>query len=144
MMSAWESERTIAWTKDDPAGAEVAHVTVAPGRLRASGVAIGSDPLPYRLDYELETMTGFITTRAQVQLEATAGAGRCCSQRSGAGGWTHGHQADGGPPARRARRGPQRSLGGALDPDLGLSPLFNTMPVLRASDARGRAPPPTC
>jgi len=45
--------RAVAWVKDDPPGMEFAQVTLTPRRLRAVGVAIGSTPVGYRLDYVL-------------------------------------------------------------------------------------------
>ena len=81
-----ERERTIAWVKDDPAGAEVAEVILGAGQLHATGVAVGSEPAPYRLDYALETMTGFITTRVQVTARGDGWSRSLLLQRSGAGG----------------------------------------------------------
>lgn len=51
--------RAIVWVKDDPFGVEFAEIEITARRLTASGVAIGSAPLPYRLDYELETGAEF-------------------------------------------------------------------------------------
>jgi hypothetical protein len=39
--------RSVVWLKE--AGAELADVELAEGRLTAIGTAIGADPLPYRL-----------------------------------------------------------------------------------------------
>jgi hypothetical protein len=64
--------RLVAWMKADPPGAETARVELAPDSLRATGVAIGSDPEPYRLDCELKTSSGFLTRRVLVR---TVGAG---------------------------------------------------------------------
>ena len=44
---------SVAWAKADPPGAEFAAIQLEPRRLRASGVAVGSDPEPYRLSFEL-------------------------------------------------------------------------------------------
>ncbi len=40
------TDRTIVWRKDDPLGSEVARVSLAPDRLTARGLAIGTDPEP--------------------------------------------------------------------------------------------------
>jgi hypothetical protein len=112
-----EKHRAVAWVKEDPFGVEFTEVAILDRTLTASGVAIGSDPFSYRLDYTLETGEGFVTSR----LMATAvGAGRRYTldlRRSPAGEWS----ADTDLP----------ELEEALDCDLGLSPLTNTMPVLR-------------
>ena len=53
----------VAWVKDDPLGIEFADVLVGSDQVSAVGVCIGTRPVPYRLDYSLETMNGFVTTR---------------------------------------------------------------------------------
>src|SRR5437879_6108783 len=58
--------RGVAWRKDDPFGAEFAEVTFASNRLSAIGVALGAGPLPYRLDYTLETSHDYVTKRLRV------------------------------------------------------------------------------
>jgi uncharacterized protein len=122
--------RTVAWSKDEPFGAEIVNVVLLDGRMQARGVAIGSEPAPYRLDYELETREGFVTTRFRVN---TAGQGWSRGielTRSPEGGWhsTVSQQGDIDLPDP----GADMSLfDEAVDPDLGLSPLTNTMPVLR-------------
>ena len=67
-MSARSAEihRAVAWVKDDPFGVEFAEIDIAEEHLTASGVALGTTPLPYRLDYELETRAGFVTARLRV------------------------------------------------------------------------------
>jgi uncharacterized protein len=55
--------RSVAWVKEDPFGVEFAEIAVAGAQLTAAGVAIGTEPLPYRLDYQLETGSGFVTAR---------------------------------------------------------------------------------
>ncbi len=47
--------RSIAWSKAEPFGAEFVEVVIESDLLTAQGVAIGSAPTPYRLDYELAT-----------------------------------------------------------------------------------------
>ena len=54
-------QRAVAWLKDEPLGVEFAEIEVS-NRLSARGVAIGTTPVPYRLDYELETGTEYVTT----------------------------------------------------------------------------------
>ena len=38
------------------------------GELSATGTQLGVDPLPYRLDYKLETSEGFITRAMRVEV----------------------------------------------------------------------------
>jgi hypothetical protein len=156
-------QRSVAWDKDD-AGAEYVEVTLATDGLSASGVAIGGEPVAYRLDYTLETGPDFVTARLEVTARGEGWRRTLDLRRGGSGDWTASVTADGNPPdwldppgagpegtvgrraapgagaegtagGREARPGgtPEglRGLGGALDCDLGLSPLTNSMPVLR-------------
>ena len=73
--------------------------------MDAQGTQLGVD---YRVDYVLETSAGFISERLQVDCRTVKG------DRT-----------------RDLRRGVKPLTGEALDLDLGLSPLFNSLPVLR-------------
>jgi hypothetical protein len=118
--------RSLVWMKD--AGAEYAEVDFAEG-LAATGTAVGADPVPYRVEYSLRTTPAFVTESLAVR---TSGAGWWRSldlRRDDAGKWTCQTEGTGdldGPPP-----GCADDLDGALDCDLGLSPLTNSMPVLR-------------
>ncbi|HKB30910.1 MAG TPA: putative glycolipid-binding domain-containing protein, partial [Streptosporangiaceae bacterium] len=59
--------RAITWVK--PRGAEFAEVSLGDTYLRAAGVAVGADPLSYRLDYELDCVEGFVTRRLAVRAQ---------------------------------------------------------------------------
>jgi uncharacterized protein len=144
-------QRSIAWEKDDAAGAEFADVTLADDALSASGVAIGGEPVAYRLDYTLGTLPGFVTARLDMTARGEGWRRTLDLRRDGAGAWTASVTADGEPPdsleppggrAEAAGGGAQGAgpagsphrlprLEGALDCDLGLSPLTNSMPALR-------------
>jgi hypothetical protein len=131
-------QRSVAWDKDD-AGAEYVEVTLATDGLSASGVAIGGEPVAYRLDYTLETGPDFVTARLEVTARGEGWRRTLDLRRGGSGDWTASVTADGNPPDSLDPPGagaggtPEglRGLGGALDCDLGLSPLTNSMPVLR-------------
>jgi hypothetical protein len=121
--------RAVAWSKQDPPGAEFALVELDHDRLRATGIAIGSAPEPYRLEYTLVTEAGFVTTRVSVRTVAN-GWNRRLELLRGGGGWSA-TVAEHGAVALPPPGGDTAQLGAALDADLGLSPMFNTMPVLR-------------
>jgi hypothetical protein len=119
------------WAKDEPYGAELVELVAGAGTLRAEGVAIGTEPAPYRLEYELTTTGGYVTARLLVRARGE-GWGRVLDlRRSSSGAWSCTTGGDGGvelpPPG-----GDLAAVAGALDCDLALSPLTNTMPVLRA------------
>ena len=122
-----ERLRAVAWTKDDPSGMEFAEVRLAGTTFAASGIAIGSDPLPYRLDYSLETGEDFVTSRLQVKSRGEGLHDTLELWRSDEGRWT-----------ANGKELPE--LDEALDCDLGLSPLTNSMPVSRHGLLEAREP----
>jgi hypothetical protein len=130
--------RSIGWSKPEPAGAEFVEVEIESDLLTARGVAVGSAPALCRLDYELATSPGFITTRLAVTARGDGWMRGLDLRRTPSGVWeetwteTGVCQAFGPrPPTDLA------GLVGALDVDLGLSPLLNTPPVLRHGLLRG-------
>lgn len=122
--------RLVVWEGIDDWRAEVAEVELEGDGVCATGTQLGVDPLPYRLDYTLEAREQFITTRLQVEVTGEGWSRRLHLMHDGAGRWTCDAGADGRvdlpPPG-----GDARVLEGALDCDLGLSPLTNLMPVRR-------------
>ncbi|PNG23772.1 putative glycolipid-binding domain-containing protein [Streptomyces cahuitamycinicus] len=110
--------RAITWEVSGSQGVETAWVQLGDGRLRARGRAVGTVPEPYWISYELQTAQGFVTRRLTVTAEAEAGSRELVLLHDGQGRWT-------------ANDEPLPEVDGALDCDLGLCPLTNTMPVLR-------------
>ena len=130
--------RSIAWSKAEPFGAEFVEVVIESDLLTAQGVAIGSAPAPYRLDYELATSPGFITTRLAVTARGDGWMRGLDLRRTPSGVWDETWTEAGLCRALGPR--PPTDLNGladALDVDLGLSPLLNTPPVLRHGLLRG-------
>ena len=124
----------IAWSKRDPFGAEYAEVAFDDDSLAANGIAIGSDPLPYRLEYSLRTGPGFVTTEVEVRSRGDGWERSLKLVRSSAGRWSADTTAIGEAPLPLPLPlpgGETEKFNEALDPDLGLSPLFNSLPVLR-------------
>ncbi len=129
--------RSLVWCKD--AGAELAEVKLARGHLSAVGSAIGADPVPYRLEYALTTGDDYATSSLRVHAFGVGWRRVLELRRDGSGRWeifadAEGHL-DAPPPGGNAR-----SYGDALDCDLGLSPLTNTMPVRRHGLLTGGGP----
>ena len=131
--------RAIAWIKDDPFGVEFAEVELRPERLAAKGVAIGTSPVPYRLDYELETKAGFVTSRLLVTSSGQGWRRALDLRHGGAGGWEVLAEEDGRVDLPSGGGDPT-ALDEALDCDLGLSPVTNLMPVLRHGLLAGGGP----
>jgi uncharacterized protein len=138
--------RAIAWVKER--GAEFAEVDLTGAGLRATGVAVGGDPVPYRLEYELDCGDDFITRRLSVRAWGAGWGRRLELARDLPGEWSVDADADGeaellglpGVPGPPPPGGDPADFAAALDCDLGLSPLTNTMPVLRHGLLDGGGP----
>jgi hypothetical protein len=110
--------RVLTWQVTESGGYETSWVELDATRLRARGRVVGTVPEPYWITYTLDTTDDFVTRRLRVYAETAAGERELDLARSADGGWT-------------ANGEPLPGLAGALDCDLGLCPLTNTMPVLR-------------
>ena len=123
----------ITWIK--PSGAEYASVelgslTGGDGWLRATGVAVGAEPLPYQLDYSLNCGDGYVTRSLTVHASGAGWSRALRLSRDQDGLWQVQADFTGADDLPRPGADPT-AFAGALDCDLGLSPLTNTMPVLR-------------
>lgn len=123
--------RIVVWRGLDAWRAESAALWLDGTRLEAEGTQIGVNPLPYRLDYELETGEDFVTSRITVAALGSGWGRRLDLRHDGAGNWTIAAEHDGAA-AMPAPGGDAAQLQGALDCDLGFSPLTNLMPIQRA------------
>ncbi|MFE7273515.1 putative glycolipid-binding domain-containing protein [Streptomyces sp. NPDC057623] len=112
------TSRVITWEVSGSQGIETAWVELGDDTLRGRGRAVGTVPEPYWISYELDTTDAFVTRRLQVTVESVDGVRTLDLRHDGAGRWT-------------ANGEPVPAVDGALDCDLGLCPLTNTMPVLR-------------
>jgi hypothetical protein len=129
-VNATTRDRFVVWDKEDRLGSEAVNVSLGADRLTASGVAVGWDPLPYRLEFTLETAAGWVTSRLAVTTRGDGWRRTLDLVRSAEGVWAVEASGDGSvvlpPPG-----GDPATFEPALDCDLGLCPLTNTMPVLR-------------
>jgi uncharacterized protein len=126
-------EVPLHWVVEGRAfGAEFAAARIDGDRLAARGVAIGSTPAVYRLDYELETGPGFVTVRLAVTARGEGWKRSLDLRRAPSGTWEEAWTEDGVCRVLGSREATDLDgLADALDVDLGLSPLLNTPPVLR-------------
>ncbi|MDL4771351.1 MULTISPECIES: putative glycolipid-binding domain-containing protein [Thermomonosporaceae] len=134
--------RSLVWVK--PAGAETADVDLGGGRLAASGAALGGGPFPYRLEYELTTGERYVTARLLVRangIDPETGPWERALEliNRPEGDWTVNARSE-GHVAMPPPGGDAEAVRGALDCDLGLSPLTNSMPVLRSGFLDGGPP----
>ncbi|MGH2982102.1 MAG: putative glycolipid-binding domain-containing protein [Solirubrobacterales bacterium] len=135
--------RTLVWRGLDNWRAELAEVELGPSRLSARGVQIGvsgvvptgpdeveDSPVRYRVDYELSTAEGFVTSRLAVTASGQGWRRELLLERPGEGEWRCEGDA-GGDLGLPGPGGDPSDFAEALDCDLGLSPLTNFMPVRR-------------
>lgn len=123
--------RSAAWVKDDPVGMEHCDLTIQGSRVTAAAVAIGSAPVPYRLDYELETEQDWVTARLVARTRGEGWSRSLMLERSRDGIWTGSR--DGRGRLDEADHGIDPEMLGAevLDVDVQYSPVTNLMPVRR-------------
>jgi uncharacterized protein len=123
-MLAWQSPPGPSWQVD------TALVDAEAGSLHATGTQISLDPLPYRMEWALETSEPWVTRRLTVWVQGEGWSRSLHLTHDGAGDWRYDAQLAGDVdlPAPAGETG---GLRGALDCDLGRCPLTNTMPVLR-------------
>jgi uncharacterized protein len=120
--------RLLAWWGPDPPRIDVAHLRLAEDRLGAHGT---STTEAYALSYRLETGPSWVTRRLDVRVDGDGWWRQLTLERDLGGRWSS-RRTDAtaaGDPVTAAIE--HDELDGALDCDLGLCPLTNTMPVLR-------------
>jgi uncharacterized protein len=125
-----EMSLTRIWHNPEPFHVELAEISLEDAALQARGVAIGAEPLAYRLEYALTTSAGYVTQRLEVTSRGAGWRRALVLERSASGEWTCSSEADGDLDLA-APGGDLRRVAGALDCDLGFSPLTNSMPLLR-------------
>jgi uncharacterized protein len=131
--------RVAVWSGLDAWRAEYADVWLHSDRLIARGTQLGVEPEPYRLQYGLDTARGFATARLTVDSSGAGWSRRLDLVRDDDGNWHISADATGEaelpPPG-----GEPDTVAGAVDCDLGFSPLTNTMPILRERLREGGGP----
>ena len=130
-----KEHRAFAWRGLEEWRAEYTDVSLYADRLLARGTQVGTDPVPYRLTYALDTAPGFVTARLTVDADGVSARGarwarRLDLMRDGNGEWQVSCDARGDVELPEPGGDPS-AFAGALDCDLGFSPLTNSLPVLR-------------
>jgi hypothetical protein len=125
-------KRLVVWAGIDRWRAEASTIELLPNGVKASGTQIGEYPVPYRLDYALDASENFVTRTLGVTVRGGGWNRRLRLGHDGSGRWTCEASEDGriGLPAPG---GEVSAIEGAMDCDLGLSPMTNLMPVRRHS-----------
>src|SRR5436305_10560650 len=122
--------RLLVWRGLDEWRSEAASVHLTSRGIEATGTQMGFDPLVYRLDYELEATHDFITKRLLLHAAGTGWSRHVHLRHDGRGKWSVEADSIGGVHLP-SPGGDPASIEGALDCDLGFSPLTNLMPIRR-------------
>jgi hypothetical protein len=118
---------------------EFASTRISGSRLVARGGAVRATPAPYSLTYTLRTAEDFVTQWFVAFAEGSGLRRRLTLGRDADGSWSCELKRE-GEAWDRTPYETREDLAGALDCDLGLSPLTNTMPVLRHGLLDGGGP----
>ncbi|HEY3191400.1 MAG TPA: putative glycolipid-binding domain-containing protein [Solirubrobacterales bacterium] len=122
--------RFLVWTGVEEWLTEAASVEIGDGRLSARGIQLGAEPVPFRVDYRLECLEGFVTRELELTATAEGWRRHLLLNHDESGGWRAEVHDDGDVPGGRWD-GDLPDLSGARDIDIENSPLTNTMPILR-------------
>jgi hypothetical protein len=124
--------RTFVWAGVADWRAETATVRLTSSGLTARGTQLGATPFPYRMEYELDARHNWVTEQLSVTIETPSSRRSIQLTHDGRGTWKCEATMDGHaglpPPGGRAS-----DVDGAIDCDLGFSPLTNLMPIRRHS-----------
>jgi uncharacterized protein len=123
-----DGEHLVAWIGPEPPRIDVAHVRTRRERLSAHGSSTGAD---YALTYRLVTGPRWITRRLDVRVEGDGWWRQLTVDRANRGGWSSRRTEVAGDSDPMVTIADHPELDAALDCDLALCPLTNTMPVLR-------------
>jgi hypothetical protein len=123
-----DGERLLAWRGPEPRRVDVAAVRLGPDHLTAHGTSTTRD---HTTEYRLHTDTGWVTRRLEVRTRGDGWARTLLLERSAEGSWSADRGLEGTARTDADHEARLPDLTGALDCDLGLCPLTNTMPVLR-------------
>jgi hypothetical protein len=117
---------------------EHSEITIGEGTLAARGVQVAADPLPYRLEYELDTGPDYVTRSLALRARGSGWTRSLDLARGADGTWTaEGGGAGGELPAAGGDTAPYAE---SLDCDIAFCPVTNAMPVLRHGMLEGGEP----
>jgi uncharacterized protein len=125
----------VLWMKDDPLGMEHAQVDIGADGMVATSTALGTTPLPYRLDLELRVGADWVTRRLALTARGDGWTRSLVLERETA--WTGVVNDDGTVPPAVVASAPTDAVAPAtippdvLDVDIQYSPLTNLMPIRR-------------
>ncbi len=128
----------IVWTGVEEWLTEAAEVELGGDGLRATGIQLGAEPAPFRVDYRLEAPDRYVTRELELTATAEGWSRHLLLTHDGAGNW-QAEVSDRGAVPGGSWDGELPDLSEALDIDIQNSPLTNTMPILREGFRAGGA-----
>jgi hypothetical protein len=128
--------RFLVWSGVEEWLTEAAQVELGEDGLRATGIQLGAEPAPFRVDYRLEAPRRYVTSELELSATAEGWSRHLLLTHDGSGAWkaevTDSGDVPGGP-----WDGELPDLWEARDIDIENSPLTNTMPILREGFQEG-------
>ena len=109
---------------------EAAEIELGESGLRATGIQLGAEPTPFRVDYRLEAPERYVTSELELTAAAEGWSRHLLLKHDGSGGW-RAEVSDTGEVPEGPWDGELPDLSAARDIDIENSPLTNTMPILR-------------
>lgn len=131
LQHSWQGE-------DDPTRIDTATINLETDRLTAHGTSRTAD---YAISWALATTSGWVTQRLTATVHGQGWSRHLELDRSESGKWSCVAQSSGDSSLPKPGIVDPDALAGALDCDLGLCPVTNTMPVLRLDLLSGNAAP---
>jgi hypothetical protein len=122
--------RFLLWTGVEEWLTETASVELERDGLRASGIQLGAEPVPFRVDYRLAAPNGYVTSELELTAVAEGWSRHLLLTHDGSGTWSAEVSDEGDVPGG-PWDGELPDLSEARDIDIENSPLTNTMPILR-------------
>jgi hypothetical protein len=130
--------RFLVWSGVEEWLTEAAEVALGEDGLRATGIQLGAEPAPFRVDYRLEAPERYVTTALELIATAEGWSRHLLLTHDGSGAW-RADVADKGDVPGGPWDGELPDLSEARDIDIENSPLTNTMPILREGFQSGGA-----
>jgi hypothetical protein len=126
----------LVWTGVEEWLTEAASVELGENGLRATGIQLGAEPAPFRVDYRLEAPDRCVTRELELTATAEGWSRRLLLSHDGSGTWRAEVDDEGDVPGD-PWDGELPDLSEARDIDIENSPLTNTMPILREGFREG-------
>ncbi|MHA7277226.1 putative glycolipid-binding domain-containing protein [Arthrobacter sp. HLT1-21] len=123
---------------DDPGRLDTATINLETNRLTAHGTSRTAD---YAVSWALATASGWVTQRLTVTVHGQGWSRHLELMRSDDGVWSSETLSAGDTDLPEPGISDPEGLAGALDCDLGLCPVTNTMPILRLNLVSGDGAP---